>query len=860
MQSSAKMEKLDKPAKQLVALPRRPAQKATSGRAIMVRANHYKMDVGVGTQGVNLVHYCVMVITNRALPQKALDTEIRIDLPEEDGSTRKNKNEFTIQFVKRGEIDIARLQPFIEGRDEECPYDCLTALNIILNQAGALTYTSINRGLYSPAVRADLRGGIEVWRGYKLSVRPGQNALFLNADLSAAAFYRAGAYPLPFSQLVFDVDGGCDVGPLMQGISDLLRTNFDQIRWQPDVRRRVSHGFKNCKVRVNHKGSNKRQYKFVRIAEVSARDHKFEIERDGKIFKTSVEQYYKEHYGVVLRFPQAPCAQVGPVQKKTMIPIEVLEVPEGQYYRQKLTPDQTSNMLTFTCLKPQERKQFVDAGVKDTLGTNAQGKLANEFMSAFGVNVSSQMAEIPARVLEPPVVTYVDAKGGKLKALAAQDASSGSWNLRDRMVSRPQSLGGWAILNMAGMRKDDADRFVGEFTKVLNATGVKVVQPPTYHNAANPNNLEQMMGEAYNAIKTKYPGKRPQLICIILPDKGTELYRQIKQLGDTKFGIATQCMQGQQCRKASPQYIANVAVKINQKLGGTNQVVTGDHVAFIRARPTMLMGADVTHPPVGMDEKPSIAAVVASMDADASIYWIQLGIQRHKETFVTQTGEVNRRKAQESILDLRSMTKKHLDSFKARNARYPERIIFYRDGVSEGQFDEVLRKEVKAMELAFADAGIQPTLTVVIVQKRHHTRLFPMSSQEGERSGNVRPGTVVDSVITHPTQFDFFLNSHTGLLGTSRPTHYRVIKDQNNFTADAMQKLTYGLCFNYGKATKAVSVCPPAYYAHLAAKRATLFFEGGNWSDSATNLSEAAGDFESQKAQFMSVHDDVAKS
>ena len=51
-------------------------------------------------------------------------------------------------------------------------------------------------------------------------------------------------------------------------------------------------------------------------------------------------------------------------------------------------------------------------------------------------------------------------------------------------------------------------------------------------------------------------------------------------------------------------------------------------------------------------------------------------------------------------------------------------------------------------------------------------RFFPQG--QGDKSGNCPAGTVVDRDITHPTEFDFYLQSHAGLLGTSRPAHYSV--------------------------------------------------------------------------------------
>lgn len=192
-----------------------------------------------------------------------------------------------------------------------------------------------------------------------------------------------------------------------------------------------------------------------------------------------------------------------------------------------------------------------------------------------------------------------------------------------------------------------------------------------------------------------------------------------------------------------------------------------------------------------------------------------------------------------------------LYSFHQRIGRSPARIIYYRDGVSEGQFEAVLNSEMQAVKKACEALGwgtcaleergeVQqqkrlrgdppPKITFIVVQKRHHTRFFPKEKNQSTKNGNIPPGTVVDSVICQPNHFDFFLCSHSGIKGTSRPAHYHVLRDENNFGADQIQRLTNDLCFTYVRCTRAVSIVPACYYAHLAATRARLWI-GSDGSD-----------------------------
>uniref|UniRef100_A0A8C9X2D7 Argonaute RISC catalytic component 3b n=1 Tax=Sander lucioperca TaxID=283035 RepID=A0A8C9X2D7_SANLU len=283
---------------------------------------------------------------------------------------------------------------------------------------------------------------------------------------------------------------------------------------------------------------------------------------------------------------------------------------------------------------------------------------------------------------------------------------------------------------------------------------------------------------------------------------------EVKRVGDTLLGMATQCVQVKNVVKTSPQTLSNLCLKINVKLGGINNILVPHQRPSVFQQPVIFLGADVTHPPAGDGKKPSIAAVVGSMDAHPSRYCATVRVQRPR---------------QEVIQDLASMVRELLIQFYKSTRYKPTRIIFYRDGVSEGQFRQVLYYELLAIREACIslEKEYQPGITYIVVQKRHHTRLFCADRNERVgRSGNIPAGTTVDTDITHPYEFDFYLCSHAGIQGTSRPSHYHVLWDDNCFTGDEFQLLTYQLCHTYVRCTRSVSIPAPAYYAHLVAFRA----------------------------------------
>jgi len=190
----------------------------------------------------------------------------------------------------------------------------------------------------------------------------------------------------------------------------------------------------------------------------------------------------------------------------------------------------------------------------------------------------------------------------------------------------------------------------------------------------------------------------------------------------------------------------------------------------------------------------------------------------------------------------------------------PKRLLFYRDGVSEGQFRHVLERELPLIKNACKKLDINPKITVIVVGKRHHVRFFPKDPRDADRSGNCPAGMVVDTEIVNPVEFDFYLQSHAGLLGTSRPAHYNVLHDENGFQPDGLQALSFALCHVYARATRSVSIPAPVYYADIVCSRAKYHYDPSvnlelSGSETATNTEQAKANLEKFREGFRPLHE-----
>ncbi|THH12645.1 hypothetical protein EW146_g7502 [Bondarzewia mesenterica] len=714
-----------------------------------------------------------------------------------------------IKFVQ--ELETQSLNSYLVGQPNYRNYDILpvvAALNLILaahpnrTQTGGGVMVGRNRYFFpSASPPVPLGGALEAWRGFYSSVRPSFKSLMVNVNVCTTAFYSEGN--------------------LAEAMMEFEHASFGA---------RMQVFAKGVRIKTTHLGYRKT---VKSVAKITPKQHTFKTEEYGTV---NVEDYFRRKYQINLRYPNLPLVDVGG-QKQNLLPPEVCIILPGQPFRGKLLDEQTASMILVAAKPPNINAEAITSSGLTELGFR-QG--ASSVLDTFGVSIGNQMAVVPGRILQPPGIKY---------GRGEPRVDRASWNLRDVKFARGGSLEKWAVLLIKDGNRDEFQdsndpelrSTVTGFMNMLRQCGMQVAQaPPVFLQVQLPRKdfKDPVRGQAIGAIRAvlRSAPEKPNMVLVILSNGDKHIYSGLKHLCDVYMDVPTVCVQSAKIRKekGQMQYFANVALKFNMKLGGINHNLDERSMGKLRQPTTMLVGMDVTHPgPSTVKGTPSIAAVVASVDANFAQYPASMRIQETKK---------------EMISDLAAMMEERLKLWRDKNNRQlPTRILVYRDGVSEGQFATVVREEIPQMRAAFrkfdGQQPYRPKLTVVICGKRHHTRFYPTDAANADRDGNPLPGTVVDRGVTAIYEFDFFLQAHAGLQGTTRPTHYYVVCNEMDLKADDLQGLTNAVSYTFARATKAVSLVSPAYYADLACERGRCYLHKllQGISDSGTTSASGSG-------------------
>ncbi|UJR36677.1 hypothetical protein I4U23_029394 [Adineta vaga] len=539
---------------------------------------------------------------------------------------------------------------------------------------------------------------------------------------------------------------------------------------------------------------------------------------------TTIEEYYREEYCVSLKYPSLPTLEM---RNGSFIPMELVDVEPVRI--KKITDEQRALMCRCSTISPSSHRKMIEIIRHD------RGKQRFEedpFVAAWKLNVDVKMLTVPARVLPMPEILYTD----NYRVTSKGMRNPGHWDLKTTKFFKAADFPKiWAMINLSDMNQDDCKEFYDQLSMVAEERGVKCTPPVIYIEQKTDNNSNQKI---VSILKDMMIANTDcTFFLVILPDQNIErtwIYNSIKKLCELEFGfgIITQMIRietivgrhNKNIGRIDYSTLNNILLKINTKLNGINHLIKIHSTVerfFSKGHRVMYVGADLSHAAPGAITQPSIVAVVASADDIPNRYF--------KEVYQQYRPPDTREESRELIVDLKQIMKSLITQYVQHRGYPPTAIVFYRDGISESEFDSVFEYELTGIREACIELSpvYRPYLTYIVVSKRHHTRIFPTNSEK-----NVPAGTVVDSHdITNVTKYDFYLNSHFGALGTSRPTHYYVLYDDNKLKPNEVQMLTYALCYTYARCTRSVSIPAPVKYADLLAIRATLYIKSDDQSD-----------------------------
>lgn len=591
--------------------------------------------------------------TNRLLEVKGviLDGEYAQDVTATLGDRSK---EFKVKVKFATEVDMSVLHDFQNPQMQynDKPSQAIQCLDVILRTAfKSITAdnraVAVGRALYFAARGrpVDLGEGMELWLGLFQSAVLGRKSLYLNVDVAHKAF--PSAIPVLDVLASFDRD---------------RRIPSKLTEWQE---KQLNEYLKMLS--IGYRTDPNQPYKTFGYngLKPSARDALF-VDSDGT--KMSVLQYFERKKNIKLRYPELPCLWVGSKVRNVYLPLELCIIPAGQATNKKCSPNCVAQMIKYSATSTDDRKRKIF-----DLLNRINYEQPNGEVKGFGIDVDKNFQRVDGRVIDPPQIKYID---GNVRP------QKGVWYGKRFLETQGNPIK-WAVVNCDDrttvQQVMDLKRNILSESKKLGMKLADSAGNSDYFTInmmrPRPNDMTDLLDKC---SKAGYG-----IVFVIIIDRN-DCYAQVKQAAELKVGILTQCIKANtifRMGKGNPMMtINNILLKVNAKLNGKNQeIVESSYQSFNAANSgVMFVGADVTHPSPDQRDIPSCVGVAASYDQVGFRYQCAWRLQDPK---------------QEMIADLADILTEHLKFYKLKNKTLPKKIMYYRDGVSDGQFPQVSSKK-----------------------------------------------------------------------------------------------------------------------------------------------------------------------
>ncbi|KAM6106809.1 piwi-like protein 2 [Pterocles gutturalis] len=632
---------------------------------------------------------------------------------------------------------------------------CIPFYNVVFRRVmRILDMKLVGRNFFEPAQASVLQHyRLQIWPGYSVSIRKKDGGLFLLVDA------------------IHKVIRSDSVMNFMHTIYKQSTSSFQDECTKQLVGNVVITRYNNRTYRIDDIDWNKTPKDTFTLA-------------SGE--EITFVDYYSKTYGITIRDLEQPLLIHRPREKQT---------PEGRRWLDMvlLVPE-----LTFMTGLPESRDHRM---VKDVMREMRQSPKqhyvrltsllrrikenpeASQELLRWGLRLDPDIHRTQGRVLPAERIN--------LRHSSFVPAEDLGWNkelMREASIS-VIAMNYWLLVYPKRLQ-DLAKDLLATIESICGSIGMHVSRPALVE-------LKDERIETYARTIRSVLGTedKVQLLLCIISNNREDLYGAIKKLCCVQSPVPSQVINAQSLAGQAGKMrniVQKVLLQMNCKLGGELWGVD------IPLKQLMVVGMDIYH---GRSKGlRSVIGFVASMNHVLTKWYSRVVFQMPH---------------QEIADSLRLCLADALQHFHEMNHCLPKKIIVYRDGVSDGQLDTILKYEIPQMQKCFNTfENYQPSMVVVVVQKQISTNFYSLTA---EQFSSPPPGTVIDHTVTSSEWQDFFLLAHRSRQGCSIPTRYVCVLNTANLSCEHLQRLTFKLCHLYWNWPGTVRVPAPCKYAHKLA-------------------------------------------
>ena len=230
----------------------------------------------------------------------------------------------------------------------------------------------------------------------------------------------------------------------------------------------------------------------------------------------------------------------------------------------------------------------------------------------------------------------------------------------------------WLVIYTDRDQKQAAS-FIDLMLKISRPMGISVSPPITEV-------LKNDRTESYvQALRNQLNNSKIQIVVIIFPTARDDRYAAVKRICCAELPVPSQVINSRTLRNETKNrsIVQKIALQMNCKMGGTLWAIK------IPLNNVMICGIDTYHE--AKQQSNSVSGFVASINGCYTKWYSKAIIQSKKEELVN---------------GLNSALQQALTAYSNLNRCYPERIIIYRDGVSDGQLQFVENYEIPQLKTA----------------------------------------------------------------------------------------------------------------------------------------------------------------